>query len=500
MKACKSQNNDFGKIRSFLWPIHGHEIKKFLPLNLMMFFILFNYTILRNMKDSLVITTSGPEIIPFLKTFVILPFSVVIVTFYAKLSNTLSQQKVFYIILSSFIGFYIVYSAFIYPNKDALHMSAEKLRLLQANYPNFQHLFAVAANWSSSLFYLFAELWGATILGLMFWQFANEITNTKEAARFYAMFNLISHLALIVAGHVLQVMCAFANGCNENDPWNIVLNRTIILIGISSLMIFTIHYWMHKSVLTDPKHYTPKELPVVKEKKQQRSIIESFKEIAKSKYLIYIAILVVSYGAVMNLTGIMWKKQVLMLYPTQIEYTMFTAKIISYLGWSTIIITFLFKGLITKIGWYRTSMITPIVIACTAIPFFVFMFCNSNMNCLHSMLPGGALTIAVSLGAIQQILGKTFKYCIFDPTKEMAYIPLEKELRQKGKAAIDVTGYSLAKASGGYIAGTLLVITATNDIMVLSPYLAIMVIVIIFVWINAVKKLNLLYQKKIKSS
>ena len=46
------------------------ELKKVLPLGLMFFFILFNYTILRDTKDVLVVTApgSGAEIIPFLKT------------------------------------------------------------------------------------------------------------------------------------------------------------------------------------------------------------------------------------------------------------------------------------------------------------------------------------------------------------------------------------------------------------------------------------------------
>ena len=41
-----------------------------LPLGAMFFFILFNYTILRDTKDVLVVTApgSGAEIIPFLKT------------------------------------------------------------------------------------------------------------------------------------------------------------------------------------------------------------------------------------------------------------------------------------------------------------------------------------------------------------------------------------------------------------------------------------------------
>ena len=45
-------------------------LKKIIPLSLMLFCILFNYTILRDTKDVLVVTApnSGAEIIPFLKT------------------------------------------------------------------------------------------------------------------------------------------------------------------------------------------------------------------------------------------------------------------------------------------------------------------------------------------------------------------------------------------------------------------------------------------------
>ena len=42
--------HQFSKIRAFFWPIHGYELKKFLPMGLMMFCALFNYTIVRNAK------------------------------------------------------------------------------------------------------------------------------------------------------------------------------------------------------------------------------------------------------------------------------------------------------------------------------------------------------------------------------------------------------------------------------------------------------------------
>lgn len=55
------------------------ERQKLGPLALMFFCILFNYTILRDTKDVLMVTApkSGAEVIPFLKTYVNLPAAIV---------------------------------------------------------------------------------------------------------------------------------------------------------------------------------------------------------------------------------------------------------------------------------------------------------------------------------------------------------------------------------------------------------------------------------------
>jgi ATP:ADP antiporter, AAA family len=108
-------------------------MKKILPQTLMMFFILFNYTILRDTKDVLVVTApkSGAEIIPFLKTYVQLPAAIAFTFLYSVLSNRMPQEKVFKAVITTFLAFFGSFAAFIYPNRGFLHPNlwADKVSL-----------------------------------------------------------------------------------------------------------------------------------------------------------------------------------------------------------------------------------------------------------------------------------------------------------------------------------------------------------------------------------
>ena len=87
---------EFGKWRSFLWPVYGYELKKLLPMFFMFFCISFNYTILRDTKDTLIVTAAGAEAIPFLKSFGVVPAAILFMLVYAKLSNIIKSEKIYF--------------------------------------------------------------------------------------------------------------------------------------------------------------------------------------------------------------------------------------------------------------------------------------------------------------------------------------------------------------------------------------------------------------------
>ena len=147
-----NDDTNFGKIREFFWPIHNHELKKFLPIGLMMLLILFNYTILRSSKDALVISAGGASVIPFLKGYIVLPASIIFVMIYAKLVDLFDREKIFYIVISFFLIFYAIFALVLYPNREILHPSNDLIRDLKSSYPVFKDFISIFATWSFSLY------------------------------------------------------------------------------------------------------------------------------------------------------------------------------------------------------------------------------------------------------------------------------------------------------------------------------------------------------------
>ena len=164
----------------------AEERKKLIPLAMMFFCILFNYTVLRDTKDVLLVTApkSGAEVIPFLKTYCNLPSAIGFAAVYSKLCDRMEQKKVFYAIVIPFLIFFASFALVIYPNNAFLHPHAfvDKIALLLpagASAP-----LAIVRNWSFAMFYVLAEMWGSVVTSLLFWGFANEVTTVEEAKKY----------------------------------------------------------------------------------------------------------------------------------------------------------------------------------------------------------------------------------------------------------------------------------------------------------------------------
>lgn len=471
-----ANSSDFSGIRAVLWPIHNKELKKFIPMALMMFCILFNYSLLRVNKDSMIITECGAEIISALKFWAVLPSAVIFMIVYSKLANILSKPSLFYTISMFFLGFFAIFGFILYPLGDTLYINVDGAITA---FPFLKWIFKMISVWPLTLFYIMSELWGSVMLSLMFWQFANQITPVLQAKRFYAMFGLIGNVSLMATGE----LCSKIRGYDDVTA-NYIISISLLVFGFLAVFAYS---WINRNVLTDPEQYNPSEI-TQKKKKAKLSIGESFKYIFTSKYIGYIALLVICYGISINLIEGVWKDQVKHLYPNKADYRAFMGNLQFWTGVGTIICMIIGANILRVFGWTIGALATPVMVLVTGGLFLLLVVFQSS-SFIVGMVGENILHFAVIMGLLQNVLAKSTKYSLFDSTKEMSYIPLDDELKSKGKAAVDVVGGRLGKSGGAAIQFLLLMIPGAS-LTSLAPTLAIICVAIILIWLWAVLALR----------
>jgi len=423
-----SDKTSFSGLRAFLWPVHRHELKRIVPLLCIFFLLAFNYNVLRCMKDTFVVTAknSGAEVIPFIKVWVMFPMSCVLTWVFIRLSNHYSRERVFYTMLSFFLLFFAFFATVLYPLRDFLHPH-ESADRLQAFLPvGLKGIVAMYRYWTYTAFYAMAELWSNIVLFLLLWGFVNQVTQLAEAKRFYGIFGVGVNLSGIAAGQIsiLVTKLPFDPSYSLWDTdWGQSMTILISLIILSTLVAMYLFNWIHKNVLAKEEHtahYKQKEKPVF-------SMKENLKRLAQSKYLRSIALILISYNIVINFVEIMWKHELRQLYPLPADYNNYMNQLTTIIGVFATCGSFLISGnVIRRFGWTFSAMITPIILLVTSIGFFGCFFLHHFSDVTLTLFGSTPLALVVFFGSLQNCLSRTAKYTLFDATKEMAFVPLDK--------------------------------------------------------------------------
>ncbi|CAH2037505.1 unnamed protein product [Thlaspi arvense] len=459
-------------------------LKKIVPLGLMFFCILFNYTILRDTKDVLVVTAKGSsaEIIPFLKTWVNLPMAIGFMLLYTKLSNVLSKKALFYTVIVPFIVYFGAFGFVMYPLSNLIHPEALADKLLATLGPRFMGPLAIMRIWSFCLFYVMAELWGSVVVSVLFWGFANQITTVDEAKKFYPLFGLGANVALIFSGRTVKYFSNMRKNLGPGvDGWAVSLKAMMSIVVGMGLAICFLYWWVNR--------YVP--LPTRSKKKKakpQMGTMESLKFLVSSPYIRDLATLVVAYGISINLVEVTWKSKLKAQFPSPNEYSAFMGDFSTCTGIATFTMMLLSQYVFDKYGWGVAAKITPTVLLLTGVAFFSLILFGGPFAPLVAKLGMTPLLAAVYVGALQNIFSKSAKYSLFDPCKEMAYIPLDEDTKVKGKAAIDVVCNPLGK-SGGALIQQFMILTF-GSLASSTPYLGVILLGIVTAWLAAAKSLE----------
>lgn len=485
----------FGALRAFLWPVHREEYPKFIPMFLISFLICFNYYILRISKDAVLITApeSGAEAIPFIKVWAILPTAVFMTFLFTRFSNWLNRRTVFYAMMWLFIGYFALFTFLLYPLRDVLHPHTFADQLQSSLPQGFKGLIAIIRNWTYSTFYVMSEMWSTMIMTILFWGFANDVTTVKDAKRFYGLFGVGTNLSGVVAGMLASYLStqafnpAVPFGSTGWDQYLFYLGLMVIGSGLLCMLL----YWkMNRS----GHGYTEETLRAHREAPIKMGMRKSFQSIAKSPYLLLIAILVFAYNIVMNLAEVVWKDQVKQLYPATADFNAYMGNINFWIALMAAIISFFISGnLIRILGWTKSALISPFLTLVSGILFFaVLLVPKTSLLGICVSLGTSPLALAVLLGSIQNCVVRGTKYSLVDATKELAFIPLSQESRMKGKAAIDGIGSRLGKSGGSVLYQFLLITFGT--VVGSIPVVAFLLLFAIGGWIMAVRALGKQFQ------
>lgn len=440
-------------------------------LSAVSFFLAFNYFILRSIKETLLVTSpdAGAEAIPFVKMWLLFPATLLFLGLFTWLASRISLRFAVAFLISFFLFSYAIFTFGLYPFRESLHLHEIADGMLDFLPEGWVALAAVFRYWSYSYFYVMAECWCTMIYSVVFWGYANAAIRFADAKKYYPYLTLAGTTSALVAGPLLMFLTSdyfyqsFPIGA---DPWDgalYSLTAVVILNGLLALWFFL--------------KYCPKVVQEV-DPTEKPSLQTAFMNVFKSRYLLALAGMCLAYNLVLNMTDVVWKNEVVKLHPDPNHYSSYLSYITIYTGIiSTLLTIFVTRPSLAKYGWTSTALMTPLIALVTGCFFFAAIFGTSF-----------SLEWVAFLGSLHIILSSAGKYTLFEPAKEMAFIPLSGSEKLHGKAVIDGLGARLGKTSSSMIYQSMLVIFPT--ISACTPYVGGILIIAIVGCIGCILSLG----------
>jgi ATP:ADP antiporter, AAA family len=113
--------------------------------------------------------------------------------------------------------------------------------------PGLHGCIRIAENWTFSIFYAFAELWGTVMISVLFWTLANNVCTIKEAKTVYPMMGIPANIAVVAGGNFINLMNkTVLAGCSTQT----FLQAMVAAILTSSGAMIAVCYHFNSSLCT----------------------------------------------------------------------------------------------------------------------------------------------------------------------------------------------------------------------------------------------------------
>ena len=170
------------KIKNYLYPIKNTEMVFIIKTSLLLFFSIFNNSIVRNIQETLIDTTEGGgvELIPYLKGVFVPISTILFFALYKTLIKFFSRDYIFYIIYLIFLMYFFLFTFCIHHTFFLENPS----NFIVFDGSFLSVLFSIMNIIDVASFFVVAELWGNVTISLFFWQFINSSIKKKTLKEF----------------------------------------------------------------------------------------------------------------------------------------------------------------------------------------------------------------------------------------------------------------------------------------------------------------------------
>jgi AAA family ATP:ADP antiporter len=436
--------------KKLIFQVRGHEWRLFGLMFFIVCLININFSILRSARNALVVADTGGSaaFIPYFELFGTFPASILLTWGLSRLMRFFSLRFIFSMTMLLFLSFFLIFAFWVYPERETIHTLLESKLGQLFGLTRFKVVFT---HWPDMIFYIMSELWKVALLSVLFWGFINQNLSLDQAKRFYPPLMLGSSIGAILAGPI-TVFCTSGLSWNffalSAERWQhslYLLTFFMIVCGLLALLSFSLLFKQFKKSAPMPSSTPIKE----DAKRALLSLSSSVRYLLKSPYLSALLLIVVAEYVSYALGELIFLETLKQMYPTPSDYCRYMGNLTLWTGiltaLSALVVT---PYLLQTYSWSRTAFITPILMVLMTFAFFFVISCGKA-----GILPAAAapLPMAVILGSLHFAIGRSAKYTLFDATKELAFIPLDKEGQTKGKLIIDGIGSRLGRGTSSLL-------------------------------------------------
>ena len=418
---------------------------KHVALSGIFFSNLMIYTLTRDLKDVIFITDVGAQYIPFVKSWLNFPLSLIFLRIYTYCSDMYSKSNTFKLMYVMTLGIIFILGCVLYP--------------LQSQFITFNSNNMMIKHWVSTAYYVMSPIWGNIIVSMLFWTLANDYNTVDEAKRIYPLMGMVANVSLIAAGILTNI-----SGMIFRTNWY----DHVRCLSVVSLFFGCISLYMHNWMVTN------NEVTTTKKNKMTKKIDNNMWKLLRDPFIVSMIVMISCYGACVGSYEVIWKHYLKDMFMLQSEYSNFMGRISMWKGMCTILFMAISSVITSILSWKYTAMITPITLSIFGVIFFV----SVGYQQYH--------VIAIS-GAILSVFAKACKYAFFDPCKEIAYIPLSDDIKNKGKSFVEILSAPIGKTSTLIIMQILMIVC--DNMQSVSMYIGCLYVVCSILWNKAVIKI-----------